>query len=627
MGFAEQLAARAAEKSSHQHTHKTPPRLATITNKGNTKTVASSSSSPFAEQLRKSALSSSLNSRSSTAATLDYNDNNDDDSSHLSSQSAQSKKHSSSSSQRSNILIPTTNGSYEEEEEDEYASVGFSLTIGSSTSSTATATKAEDGENKGKDEGRRGGEGELDLKSLPTFKRKKKKLQPISTVATSTISVGESSQDESQIINNNNTRRIPNKDINRHYSLQNTNSTPHDQGLDCIIQSSSTHKSDTNHNIISNSNSNAQVFGAWAQIEQLKQKVQEAELRARKESQRAEIVSHELQRIKEGQQEQKVHGGERHPRVHGEVGEFSMGGETEHEQVPTVHAASSKGRGRNHQASDDKSTATASVQGSHHDHDDNDGETNIENHHSPQHDQQCDKEEVAEALLWKKRALEAEERLAKEVERLQRTAATSTTTNNNNATATSDPEIISLKNAEIGVLRSQIQRLERRLLQVEYERSNELVRMSSSYHRDDSLVAPPLVVASECTTSSSTTRSNNNHMDEFELLRNEIRHLQYQLHANGRGGGGGGGATTTSTGESTLSTFENDYTVNVNRSSNTNRNDDEVSVDDDEEGEENDNNCSGGGNAIVAPPSSWYCCFFRGGGVGSSRSKRGYGRV
>ena len=258
---------------------------------------------------------------------------------------------------------------------------------------------------------------------------------------------------------------------------------------------------------------------AWAQIETLKSRVQEAEERARSERQRAEEASFELQRVKEKQ---------------------------DHDRQKV-----------------DENTTSKSYTGGNEE-------------HLPQQQQK----EEAEALQWKKRALEAEERLVKEVERLERAA----TRTNTSRLDTSDPDIIHLKNAEIDVLRSQIQRLERRL-QVERDRSDEMFVLNGD--------TPPLVVA-EC----SATQSSN---DEYRMLRNEIRHLQYQLGDTSRLGGGG---ATGSTGESTLSTLDdaNDYPTNVETTDEEN----EVLVD-----EEDDRN---------AQASSCWCCF-------RGKSKKGYGRV
>ena len=446
MSFAEQLAARAKEKETH-HMHNNVSKL-----KNNTKPrpgkIKPVGSSVFANQLRKSALSSSIKSSGSNNKSI-----LDDD------------LHKKQSSQRS-LLIPKNTSSFDSEE-DEYSSVGFSLM----DVSTDKSIDDVDG---------------IESKSISSsthpsvsasFKTKrKKKIRPISK----------------------STETMTTKEI-----FQSVELSP--------IKSYTTQESDDT--------TTSKAKHAWAQIETLKSRVQEAEERARSERQRAEEVSFELQRVKE---------------------------RNDHDRQEV-----------------DESTTSQSYKGE-------------DEEHIPQ---QLDEE--AEALQWKKRALEAEERLVKEVERLERAA---TRTNSSRLDETSDPDIIHLKNAEIDVLRSQIQRLERRL-QVERDRSDEMYMLN----RD----TPPLVVA-EC----SATQSSN---DEYLMLRNEIRHLQYQLGDTSRRGGG----ATGSTGESTLSTLDDgdDYPTNVDTADG----EDEVLVD--EEDERN------------AQPSSCWCSCFRG------KSKRGYGRV
>jgi len=450
MSFAEQLAARAKEKETHHmHDNVSKSQQQNNTIKPQPGKIKPIGSSVFADQLRKSALSSSLKSSGSS--------NNksilDDD------------LHKKQSSQRS-LLIPKNTSSFDSE--DEYSSVGFSLmdvstdksidddaiesnSISSSTQPSASAS----------------------------FKTKrKKKIRPISKST-------ETTPDKPQEM------------------FQNVELSP--------IKSYTTQESDDT--------TTSKAKHAWAQIETLKSRVQEAEERARSERQRAEEASFELQRVKEKQ---------------------------DHDRQKV-----------------DESTTSQSYKG--------EGEEHIS--------QQQNEDEEAEALQWKKRALEAEERLVKEVERLERAA----TRTNTSRLDTSDPDIIHLKNAEIDVLRSQIQRLERRL-QVERDRSDEMYMLN----RD----TPPLVVA-EC---SATQPSN----DEYRMLRNEIRHLQYQLGDTSRLGGG----ATGSTGESTLSTLDdtNDYPTNVETPDEEN----EVLVD-----EEDD---------INAQASSCWCCF-------RGKSKKGYGRV
>jgi hypothetical protein len=140
-----------------------------------------------------------------------------------------------------------------------------------------------------------------------------------------------------------------------------------------------------------------------------------------------------------------------------------------------------------------------------------------------------------------------------------------------------DPDLIQLKNAEIDVLRHQISRLELRI-QEECQRNADMMAYRDHHHLD-----PPIAVA-ECTTANGTTSQEY----EFRMLRDEIRHLQYQLSRKNN-------ATTTSglsTTGSTLSSLENEN-------------------EEEEEGDEE-----------VANRSSWYSCCVR------RRSRRGgYGRV
>ena len=170
--------------------------------------------------------------------------------------------------------------------------------------------------------------------------------------------------------------------------------------------------------------------------------------------------------------------------------------------------------------------------------------------------------------------------------------------------------ILRLKNAEIDVLRSQVRRLEQRIQEGRDRNINEDLMLTRSYHYDSNQLhygdALPLGVASECMMAHPTSFSgqkNTTQMDELCLLRDEMRNLQYQLRSKNRNsnGAGGGGATTTSTGGSTMSSLE---------------------------GHDNNFCCSDvidkvveeeeGGNTSSSP---WGLCCFRG------RRSRGYSRV
>jgi len=263
------------------------------------------------------------------------------------------------------------------------------------------------------------------------------------------------------------------------------------------------------------------------------------------------------------------------------------------------------------------------------------------------------------AKVWKIRALEAEDRLAEEVERLERAtaaanvaaaaqvqaraAAASAPPPPSSRQEEESPELIRLKNAEIDVLRSQIRRLERRVRE-ECDRNDDLLRSSSYLHDHDhrhrhrnhhgrhpldvdvDARHPSLVVASECmttTTASSSDPTDNprstiaSEADEFRLLRNEMRHLQYQLRTAktiGNNGGNNPTSTYSTTGESTLSSLDDgDAMVG------TNYDDDDADDNDGEGGNEvevNENNVSSSSSVS----SMWGLCCVR-------RSRRGYGRV
>lgn len=337
------------------------------------------------------------------------------------------------------------------------------------------------------------------------------------------------------------------------------------------------------------------IFGAWAQIESLKQRVCEAEERAMEESKRAELASYELRLSKEGQSFSRDYDDAATSSSSSITNTGALG------EAGGAHPASV--------ATDDERQVCASV---------NEQETT--NHPLLPASRNANQEEIGinsrlstlrdasqkeAAQRWKKRAVDAEERLAKEVERLERAAAAtaasaapqSVITNSDPqtppqpaATATSrleESDLIRLKNAEIDVLRSQIHRLERRI-QEECERNEDLLRTTYHQHHD----APPLVVASEYMNSSPHGTATTE-MDEFRLLRNEIRHLQYQLRSkNSHDGNRGTTSAYSTTGGSTLSSLDG--------------NDEGEGVE-----EEDCNNLS---------HSSWGLCCIR-------RSRRGYGRV
>mmetsp|Transcript_5878 Transcript_5878/g.13055 ORF Transcript_5878/g.13055 Transcript_5878/m.13055 type:complete len:574 (-) Transcript_5878:2098-3819(-) len=286
------------------------------------------------------------------------------------------------------------------------------------------------------------------------------------------------------------------------------------------------------------------IFGAWSQIESLQNRLREAELRAKKESQRAELASYELKMARQLS-----------PLATDVVAANGMSNGME------------SGESLDSVSLNEEVTTVAPVK-SEEDHEETVGTTYSHNPHSND-----------DLLLWKKRALEAEE-LFKEMERARVVVSTTQPlpTTPQHTTSAAESDLIRLKNAEIHVLRSQIHRLERRI-QEECERNEDIMR---SYHHHHASGGPPLVVA-EYTTTGSTE------MEEFRLLRNEIRHLQYQLSQ--KSNTGMNGASTTG---STLSSID--------------VNEDHANYDDEEEVEE-----EGAG-------SSWGLCCIR-------KSRRGYGRV
>lgn len=186
-----------------------------------------------------------------------------------------------------------------------------------------------------------------------------------------------------------------------------------------------------------------------------------------------------------------------------------------------------------------------------------------------------------ELVKWKQRALQAEKQASKDYSTLISPHSTSTSVTFQSPpkqrilTSTEmESDLIELKNHEIKVLRNQIAQLELRV-QEESARSAEILQ---SIHHNE----PPIAVFEDCSTSSFAHDGlSSNHQYEFRMLRNEIRHLQYQL---------GQKRSTQSTTGSTLSSLENEH-----------------EEDEDEENEEQRS-------------SSWGLCCVR-------RSRRGYGRV
>jgi len=394
-----------------------------------------------------------------------------------------------------------------------------------------------------------------------------------------------------------------------------------------IAQNTSGGNTGTSGNGESDNDNNNAIFGAWAEIESLRRRCQEAEDRERRERDRAESMSYELSLIEErrpvslaGDDDDDIsEGGASTTTGEQEVAKANLreGGELAMDAAPTTDEGGIAAEAP--PANDHRKSQPI----------DNDDTTPQD----PGHD--------ATAKLWKVRALEAEDRLAKEVERLERATAAANAAAQAQAAAASappppssrqeeeTPELIRLKNAEIDVLRSQIHRLERRVRE-ERDRNDDLLRSSSYLHGrhpldvDVNAHHPPLVVASECMTTTTTASSSNpnksrstvaSEVDEFRLLRNEMRHLQYQLRTAKTIGNNSGTNPTSAystTGESTLSSLD-DGDVN---GGNDYDDDDADDGDGGNEVEVNENNVSSSSSVS----SMWGLCCVR-------RSRRGYGRV
>jgi len=331
------------------------------------------------------------------------------------------------------------------------------------------------------------------------------------------------------------------------------------------------------------------VFGAWAKIESLQQRVHEAEERAKQESQRAELAQYELRVARQHSHHQHHHGP---PNT---VLEEVAGGAQYHGQLERYEhhnsaGASTSGAMDDVSAMDDGSVVSCGARSAPYNSVKNSRNTVLEMHDrtpiisnsgmmnhstSHQHDQQHLNEQPnsSEIEIWKRRALEAEERLVKEQADYCATALASAsetnvlqgfisssstisshnhskTMGNNNLNNTEESDLIRLKNAEIDVLRSQIRRLERRI-QEESDRPKDSLNSYPHHHS-----SPPLVVATAARSASSSSVMGGN-IDEFRLLRDEIRSLQYQLSLTKR-------TTTTttstgSTGRTTAGASEDDY--------------------------------------------------------------------
>ena len=389
-----------------------------------------------------------------------------------------------------------------------------------------------------------------------------KKLKPVKIAPSNPVGEENSSENDTIDLDE---HQLPKSQPSQQQNLQPTNNMSKHSNVKVTNNDNSDH------------NTNNGVFGAWAQIETLKRRVREAEERAQQESQRAEKANYELELVRDRSTPpiSNVDDGSSDYDVSSDDNEYVI---------------------------DDSNIISSPLS-------------------SFQHN---------EVDRWKNRALQAEERLLSHGKNEQRGIEQSskqrhllqpmpqqhhllppqsvTQPSVCEMDEESTAEIIRLKNAEIDVLRSQVQRLERRI-QDEFDRGEDLLlrkQQQSSYlhlhHYDGSAssTGPPSVVGVDVG------------RDELRLLRNEIRNLQHQLsrkdtttmnNLSGKNNHGNGNTTAASTTGSTLSSL-----------------DEHENHDDAEEEEvydEDDDEVGGGGCC-----SSWGLCCVRKRG-----RRRGYGRV
>lgn len=328
----------------------------------------------------------------------------------------------------------------------------------------------------------------------------------------------------------------------------------------------------------------SRVFGAWAQIESLQLRLKEAEERAARLSRRAEFA--ELKNVGGCLIEQVDEGyvGDLNVDTDGSTAKQAavVGGAVEY-KVYKMEESGESLETVNLLPEEDGTALPPMLPRHNHQSQNNNTHSNIDND---------------EVLKWKQRALQAEERLSQQQDYSTIISPHGTASSTGNTPFKSPPkqqrhnhppalesDLIQLKNNEISILRHQISRLELRI-QEECARNSELLQsyhhFNLNHHHE-----PPIAVA-ECTSS----LSGENH--EFRMLRNEIRHLQYQLSQSSKANLNNNRSTQSTTG-STLSSLENEHE------------EEEEDVEDDGEGQQQG---SGG---------SWLCCV--------KRSRRGYGRV
>ena len=316
------------------------------------------------------------------------------------------------------------------------------------------------------------------------------------------------------------------------------------------------------------------IFGAWAQIEQLKRRVRDAEESALQERRRADNATFELRLVKQGRRHRQLQRG------NGSWTVSSVGG--------------------------DSTEVTTAIQSP--ESDCNSIKTTYEGHESES--DECI-EETSGRLPHS--SLSAVSKDPNCCDPIAISSAASTAISSTTTTHFATPPhredtdmIIRLKNAEINVLRSQVRRLEMRIQEVHDRNIDEDLTLTESFHYGrpkhvhygDAL---PLEVAMERMLAHPeyvTSRANATPIEELRLLRNDVQTLKRQLRLKGgivndaAGGEDSNGGSASSLREGRDSNL---YAENA--------------VDGETEEEE-------GGI-----PSSWGLCCFRG------RRRSGYGRV
>ncbi len=309
------------------------------------------------------------------------------------------------------------------------------------------------------------------------------------------------------------------------------------------------------------------IFGAWAQIEQLKRRVRDAEESALQERRRADNVAFELRLVKQGQ--------EIHP---GSWANSSVGGGSDEVAITTPMRSPEEG---------DCNSIERAHEG-----------------HASEMDERIEK--LSGRMLPHSPSSSAVARGPNcHGNPITVSSAASTAISSTTATLFATPShledagaIIRLKNAEIDVLRSQVRRLEMRVQEAHDLNSiDEDVTLTQSFHYG----GLPLEVAMERTLAHPeyvTSRANATPIDELRSLRDDVQTLKRQLGLKGgivNDAGGGKDPKRGSASSSREGHDNNEYAENC--------------VEREMEEEE-------GGT-----PSSWGLCCFRG------RRRSGYGRV